>query len=38
MNPEQQIRRSSNTRTALVLVSVVLVFFFGIIVKNWLLK
>ncbi len=38
MTPDQQVRRSHNTRTALVLVSVVLVFFFGIIVKNWLLK
>lgn len=37
MNPVSAPRRSSNGRTALVLVSIALVFFVGIIAKKLLL-
>jgi len=37
MTQEQNLtRRRANRKTALVLLSVVLVFFFGIMVKYWL--
>lgn len=31
-----EVRQSNNKRTALVLLSIVLVFFIGIIVRRWL--
>ena len=37
MSAEPSVNRPSNLRTALVLVSIALVFFAGVIAKYWLL-